>query len=140
MTHKERAAWMFLIIFLVTYIPYFSLSAYRGLPTTMPGFEQLWLYGITAVIQMVLIGLGYAWFALRHRADMRAPTDERDHAIELKGIRSAYYVLLTGAIFAGIYLPFVKSGWDIVQTMIFVIGLAQVIHFGMVALGYRRSA
>jgi hypothetical protein len=106
----------------------------------MPGFEQLWLYGITAVIQMVLIGLGYAWFALRYRSDMRAPTDERDLAIEFKGIRSAYYVLLTGAIFAGIYLPFVKTGWDIVQSMIFVIGLAQVIHFGRVAIGYRRSA
>ena len=140
MTHKERAAWLFLIVFLVTYIPYFTLSGLRGLPTTMPGFEQLWLYGITAVIQMVLIGLGYAWFALRYRSDMRAPTDERDLAIEFKGIRSAYYVLLTGAIVAGIYLPFVKTGWDIVQTMIFVIGLAQVIHFGRVAIGYRRSA
>lgn len=140
MTHKERAAWMYLIIFLVTYIPYFTLSGIQGLPTTMPGFPQLWLYGITAVIQMVLIALGFAWFALRYRSDMRAPTDERDRAIEFKGMRWAYYVLLTGAIFAGIYLPFVESGWNIVQSMIFVIALAQIIHFGIVAFAYRRSS
>lgn len=141
MTHKERSAWLFLTIFVITYVPYFAISAQRGLPATLPGFEQLTLFGITAVIQMVLIGLGHLYFYLRHREDMRAPTDERDRAIELRGLRYSYYVLITGAIIAGVYLPFVEaSGWKLVQSMIFFIVLAEVVGYAVVLFEYRRAS
>lgn len=140
MTYKERSAWQFLCIFVITYVPYFAISAQRGLPTSMPGFSQLALFGITTVVQIALIIAGHIYFALRHRKDMREPTDERDRAIELRGMRTAYYVLISGAIFAGVYLPFVEKGWGPVQAMLFFIALAEVVHYAVVIVGYRRAS
>ena len=55
-------------------------------------------------------------------------------------MRSAYYVLITGAVFAGVYMPFVASGWALVQAMLFFIVLAELVHYGVVIAAYRRES
>lgn len=63
--------------------------------------------------------------------------DERDRLIELRSSSVAYYVLIVGMILVGCVLPFSTGGWDIVHAALFAILVAEIVHHGLVVLGYR---
>jgi hypothetical protein len=140
MPYRERTAWLSLIAMAVTFGPYFTIVAVHPLPVTLPNLRQLGLYAVTAVIQLIILGIGHLY--LRHEApqEARTPPDERDSAIMRRSISSAYYVLIVGMILVGCVMPFRSSGWTIINAALFMIVAAEVVHYGVVVLSYRRQA
>ncbi len=67
------------------------------------------------------------------------PPDERDRAIMRRSISSAYYVLIAGMIVVGCVMSFSSSGWAIINAALVIIVAAEVIHYAIVVLSYRRQ-
>ena len=57
-----------------------------------------------------------------------------------RSISSAYYVLIAGMILVGGVMPFNSSGWSIVNAAILMVVMAEVVHYGVLVLCYRRQA
>jgi hypothetical protein len=68
-----------------------------------------------------------------------AGVDERDRQIEGRAATVAYYALMAGTILVGCVMPFEASGWKIVHAAVFFIAVAEVVHSGMLIVGYRRG-
>ena len=56
-----------------------------------------------------------------------------------RSISSAYYVLIAGMIVVGCVMPFSASGWSIINAALVMIVAAEVVHYGVVVLSYRRD-
>jgi hypothetical protein len=141
MSYREKIAWWSLAAMLLCYIPYFSLVASGVFPgRELPDLQQLLVFGITATGHALILGLGYLWCRRQSPAEAQAPMDERDRAIEYRGTRAAYFVLMAGIILVGCVLPFIESGWSLVNTALLMIILAEVVHDGIVAASHRRQA
>jgi hypothetical protein len=52
----------------------------------------------------------------------------------------AYYALIAGMILVGVVMPFNSGGWTIINAALFMIILAEVVHYGTVVISYRRQA
>ena len=140
MSYREKFAWLSLLAIAVTYGPYFVLTALKPPPAgVLPNLEQLAFFGMIAVTQVVILVAGRGVLALGTPKEERGPADERDRAIELRASRIAYYVLIGGVIWAGVVLPFVSSGWQIVNTALAAIVIAEVVQHGLTVRGYRRG-
>lgn len=65
--------------------------------------------------------------------------DERDRAIDARATRSAYFVMLTGLIVAGVVMPFSDSGWRLTNTALLAIVLAETVRYALIVVSYRRT-
>lgn len=140
MPHREKVAWLSLIAMAVTYGPYFTVAALTSPATeALPNLRQLGLFAATSVAQMLILGAGHLFFRIRFPEDARAPVDERDRAITRRSISVAYYVLIAGMIVVGCVMPFSRGGWAIINAALAMIVAAELVHYGMVVLGYRRG-
>jgi len=136
MPYREKTAWLSLIAMFVTFGPYFTLVATRSAPSPpMPNLRQLGLFAATAIAQMLILGVGH--LCLRR---VRTPLDERDEVITRRSVSWAYYVLVGGMILVGCVMPFESSGWSIVNAALFMIIVAELVHYGVVVVSYRRQA
>lgn len=140
MPYREKTAWLSLIAMAVTFGPYFTIAAIRPVPSAVPNFSQLGLYAATAIVQLIILGIGHLY--LRHDSpqEARTPPDERDLAITQRSVRSAYYILLAGMIQVGVIMPFTNKGWTIVNAGLFMIVAAEVVKYGVIVASYRRQA
>ena len=140
MPYREKTAWLSLIAMAVTFGPYFMIVAVHPLSATLPNLRQLGLYAMTAVIQLIILGIGHLY--LRHEApqEARTPPDERDRAITSRSLNSAYYVLMAGTILVGVIMPFNSKGWAIINAALFIIVAAEVVRYGVAVVSYRRQA
>lgn len=141
MAYREKVAWLSLLAMALTFGPYFT-AVVLGIfdQESLPNLPLLRWLNLTLVAQMLILGTGQILMRLRWPADARAPLDERDRAILQRSVTSAYYVLIIAAILPGCVMPFISGGWKIVNTMLFAIVLAEVVHYGFVVVGYRRQA
>ena len=55
-----------------------------------------------------------------------------------RAIALAYYVLIAGMILVGVVMPFIASGWTLVNTALYMIIIAEIVHYGSTVLSYRR--
>jgi hypothetical protein len=141
MPYREKTAWLSLLAMLVTFGPYFTATATRPLPSEpMPNLGQLGLLAVTATVQMFILGVGHLYLRRGAVQEARMPLDERDQAITRRSVSSAYYVLIAGMILVGCVMPFKSSGWSIINAALFMIIAAEVVHYGVVVLSYRRQA
>lgn len=141
MAYREKIGWLSLIAMAVTFGPYFMAVAVHAIPdAALPNLRQLFVFGITAVTQALIIGMGHLYFRRSSPEDARMPPDERDKAIMQRSISTAYYVLIAGMIMVGVMMPFNSSGWKIVNAALFMIVTAEVVHYGVVVASYRRQA
>ncbi|WP_445426434.1 hypothetical protein [Alishewanella sp. HL-SH06] len=141
MPYREKVAWLSLFAMLITFGPYFSLVATGYFPAQpLPDLRQLIGYAITVAIQLTLLGIGHLLLRFFNPAEAKLQPDERDTAIKQYSVSIAYYVLITGMILVGVVMPFSNSGWDIVNAALFMIVLAEMVQYGMVAVSYRRQA
>ena len=141
MPYREKIAWLSLIAIAVTYGPYFSLMASGTLPLRpMPDLTRLGYFALTTIVQVILLAIGHVVLRLSSPEEARAPADERDSAITRQSVSAAYYVLMTGMIVVGCVMPFLQAGWAIVNGTIFMIVLAEVVHYAIVVVSYRRQA
>jgi hypothetical protein len=141
MSYRERVAWLSLLTMALTFGPYFLLVAIEFFPTAkLPDFFQLFCYGVTAVTQAILLGVGHWWLRQRYTEDAKIPLDELDQQIKQRALSIAYYVLMTGMILVGVIMPFTEQGWKIVNSALFMIIVAETAQHFMVIYGYRRFA
>lgn len=139
MPYREKTAWLSLIAMAVTFGPYFTIVASLH-SESLPNLRQLGLFAVAAIAQMLILGLGHLYLGRRSPAEARTPPDERDRAIMSRSISSAYYLLIAGMILVGCVMPFNSSGWTIINAALFTIVAAEVVHYGVVVLGYRRQS
>lgn len=125
----------------LTFGPYFLMTAIRTLPQEpMPGLHRLELFAVTAVLQVLILGIGHLYLRRSSVQDADLPLDERDQVILRRSVSSAYYVLIAGMVLVGCVMPFNSSGWSIVNAALFMIIAAEVVHYGVVVISYRRQA
>jgi hypothetical protein len=105
----------------------------------LPNLRQLGLFAIAAVVQMAILGVGHLYLRHGSPGEAHTPPDERDVAIMRRSISLAYYVLIGGMILVGCVMPFNSSGWTIVNAALLMIVLAELIHYGVVVVSYRRQ-
>lgn len=141
MSYREKIAWLSLIAMAVTFGPYFAIVAMGTLPARqLPDIRHLVLFGVAAVVQGLIVGVGYLIVArVTERAD-RTPPDERDLVITRRSTSFAYYVLIAGMVEVGVVMPFNSSGWTIIHAALFMIVAAEVVRLGVVVFSYRRQA
>lgn len=142
MPYREKVAWLSILAIVVAFAPYFTLAAIEGppAPDTLPNFDLLWRYTVTAMVQLTILGIGHLLLRARSPEEAREPKDERDRDIERRSMVLAYYVLMFGAVAAGMVLPFVESGWSIVNATLLVVVGSEVVHYAAIVRGYRKSA
>jgi hypothetical protein len=130
-----------MVAMVVTFGPYFTLVAMHAIPhAALPNVRQLFVFGITAMTQALIIGAGHLYFRRSSPENARMPPDERDRAIMRRSITSAYYVLIAGMMMVGVMMPFNSSGGKIVNAALFMIITAEVVHYGVVVASYCRQA
>jgi len=138
MLARERYSWVLLTGLVLFFGAYFVVVSVLQHAHVEPTFLQK--IGILAIAAgslaiVVLIDRFVAWV----RPDRNAKPDERDKLIELRAAGIAYYVLIAGALYVGCYLPFLATTWQIVNSTLAVVVIAEVVHHGLVVLGYRRG-
>ena len=140
MPYREKTAWLSLIAMALTFGPYFAIVAATPFQSrTLPDLRQLALFAVgghrprdhprcrTALAQADVAG---------GRADAGRRAGP---AIMRHSISAAYYVLIAGAIVVGCVMPFSSSGWAIVNAAILTIVAAEVVHYAIVVVDYRRQ-
>ncbi len=141
MPYREKTAWLSLVAIIITFGPYFTIVAVRPVPgDPMPNLHQLGLFAVTAIVQMLILGIGHLYLRRRSLPEARLPLDERDQAIVRRSISCAYYVLIAGMILVGCVMPFNSGGWSIINAALFMIIAAELVHYGVVVFSYRRQA
>lgn len=142
-SYREQTAWLYLLAMSVTFGPYLVWMGVSppGGAIGQPGADlsPLWLYAIACAVQVTILGAGHVWLRKQNPDDAKAPLDERDRAIQLRSMGVAYKVLLVGMILVGCVMPFTSGGWEIVNTAIFMIVIAQVVRDGLSIWSYRRG-
>jgi len=139
MSYREKRAWLMLAAMAVTFGPYFAIASRTNI-VGLPNLHQLALFATTVLVQVVLLIAGHIVLAIREPKDTRMPPDERDRAIERRSLGLAYYALIWGFFLVGCVMPFTSQGWAIVNAALFMIVLAEIVHYGVVVWSYRRQA
>jgi len=140
MPYREKTAWLSLVAMALAFVPYFAIVVAQSHSSpSSPSLRQLGLFAIAAVVQMAILGIGHLYLTHGSPAEARIPPDERDVAIMRRSISLAYYVLITGMILVGCVMPFNSGGWTIVNAALLMIVLAEVVHYGVVVVSYRRQ-
>ena len=137
MSARESFSWVWLATMIVTYGAYFTiapgLDARPGIAPLIP-FELL---GATALVQIIIITT--ASIVIRLREGPPGKLDERDRVIAHRASSVSYYVLMAGIVMVGCIMPFTDHGWKIANTAVFAIVVAEIVHHGLVVVGYRRG-
>jgi hypothetical protein len=144
MSYREKIAWLSLLAMAIAFGPYFTITMTTAPvtlpPQSLPNLRQMSLYAEAAFAQMIILGIGHFYLLRTSPQDARIPPDERDRAIMSRSVNFAYYVLIAGMIVVGIVMPFKSSGWTLVNAAIFMILAAEVVHYGVIVMSYRRQA
>ena len=138
MLARERFAWVQLTALVLIFGVYFVVVSV--LQRSQPGPTFLQQIGILAIASgslgvIVLADRMRTWFG----PERKVKPDERDRLIEYRASAIAYYVLMGGMLYVGCFLPFVASGWKIVNATLFFVVVAEIVHHGLIVLGYRRG-
>jgi hypothetical protein len=141
MPYREKTAWLMLIAMVLTFGPYFALVAAGPLAAeNVPDVRRLGVFAGVVVAQMLILGAGHLYLRRGSPQEARMPPDERDRAIIRRSISSAYYVLIAGMVLVGCVMPFNSGGWAIINAALLMIVAAEIVHYGVVVVSYRRQA
>jgi hypothetical protein len=110
MSEKERDNYISLVATLVVSVPYFIFifAKYQGTELVTAADElQFWATAVLVLIPFRIVGeiLMYIAAAILHaivtgKKEMEDKSDERDEIIDLKSIRTSYYLLMFGFLLA----------------------------------------
>jgi cytochrome b561 len=143
MPYREKTAWLMLLAMTFTFGPYFAMVAAGAGPVASeaaPNFRQLGLFAMTVFLELVILGIGHLYLRRESPDEARTPLDERDIAILHRSLSAAYYVLMAGMILVGCIMPFMDTGWNIVNPALFMIVVAEFVRYGVAVFRYRKQA
>jgi hypothetical protein len=136
MSFREKSAWISLVLILLVFGPYFWIvgRALTGQAHVHAG-TQFALIGLFFVLEIVL----HVAIAIQSPRDARAPKDEREDFIDLKATRSAFYVLLVGALLSIFTMHFRINVWILSQCVLFSVVVAELVKFASQIAYFRRG-
>jgi hypothetical protein len=131
---------MTLVGMALCYGPYFALT-HRSplLNQPLPNLELMRLFAFAAGGNAVWALLGRLALRATTPREERGPADERDQAVDRRANTVAYYVLMGCALYVGGVMPFISSGWHIVNAMVASVIVAELVRQAVVVTGYRRG-
>lgn len=132
---RERFAWGWLSALVVVFGTYFAVVAAQRSHADLPFITRIGMLAAATTVLAVVAGA----IRLFGRGRLAHELDERDRLIELRSSSVAYYVLMGGMIVVGCVMPFSAGGWDLVHAALLAIVIAEIVHHGLVVLGYRRG-
>lgn len=141
MAYREKVAWITLATTLLVYGGYFTyvgpwLLARDGTPD-LAFFEPL---TIAVVVIILLQGGLTAIAAALDPVAARAPRDEREQLIALRGNRAGFYTLQIGT-FAGITTLFWQWDAAVIANLFFLaMGVGECVRAASQAIEHRRDA
>ena len=141
MPYREKIAWLMLIALPLTVIAYVALliGMAPGPGHAPPEPERASAFCLLVVMQLVVIGGGRFILRVTSSGDARLPLDERDSAIARRAISAAYYVLIVGLV--GVAMSsWRSSGWGMVNLLVMLVTVAELVHYGITVVSYRRQA
>ena len=140
MAYREKMAWIELVGMVVAYGAYFIAV---GMVDPAPGRDAALtycaLFGAATIARLLILGIG--WLVLRAKmgAEARARPDERDRAIARRSGTVAYYVLLSLMLWVGVVKPLLASGWEVANSALAAIIIAEITRQAVAVISYRRS-
>ena len=141
MPYREKSTWVYLVAILLSFGPYFALVAAGHVPMEgLPNLRMMGYYASACVAQVIMLAGGHIYLRLSSPEDARTPPDERDRALMHRSRNWAYYVLITGAIWVGGFMPFFSAGWYIVNSTFFMITLAECVYYITLVISYRKQS
>ncbi len=136
MSSLQKRAWLALWSMCPVYLVYFAIQI--GFPDRLTTLlERIGCLALVASIHAVAYVGGLLLIKRRETGELLLE-DERDRAIDARGTRAAYFVLLTAMIVVGVVMPFESSGWKLVNTALLSIVLAETVRYALILAGYRR--
>ncbi len=140
MPYREKIAWLSLVGMAVCYGPYFAFT-HRSplLDQPLPNLPLMALFAAAAGGNAVWTLLGRLLLRMNTPPDERGSADERDRAIDRRARGVAYYVLIGLALYVGGVMPFISTGWHIVNSMVASVVIAETVSYAAIVLGYRRG-
>jgi uncharacterized membrane protein len=136
MSSLEKRAWLALWSMCPVYCVYFAVQVVApGRFSTM--LERIGFLAVVASLHAVGYVIGLLVIK-RHETGEPFLEDERDRAIDGRATRTAYFVMLTGLILAGMIMPFNRAGWEIVNAALFFIVLSETVRYALILVGYRK--
>lgn len=138
MPYREKATWLTLGAILFSYAVYFAV-AYSGSIEGLPNLRLLAVYAAAMGLQLAILGVGHLVIRRSSGSEARARPDERDRAIANRAAARGYYVMMTGLVFTGVYLPFTQAGWEIVHAALATFIVSEVVRCATVISSYRMG-
>ena len=140
MLPKERFAVVWMTALVVVFGLYFAwIRAQYYIHPDPTFFARIGALAVALSSLAVIAIATHVYIRLYRGEDGEVQEDERDRAIELRATTIAYYVLMAGSCYVGCYLPFERSGWDIVHAALQVIAIAEIVKCAMTIRGYRKA-
>lgn len=139
MPYREKVAWLSLLAMFFVFAPYFTWTELHPPTDPLPNFQQLRLYAFACAAWGLILGIGHLSLRWANPGEARLALDERDLTIKYRSRDYAYGVLLVGLIIVGCVMPFRSKVWEIVNTAIFMVVLAEVAHYVSMIYSYRRQ-
>jgi hypothetical protein len=137
MTAREQFSWVWLVILLATYIPYFGFVGWLSTEGEVSFVTNIVAFASATIAQIALIAVASAVIALRTGDPNKL--DERDRAIAHRAANVAYHVLMAGVILVGCLMPFNHAAWEIFQAAVFAIALSEIVRLVLVVRAYRAG-
>ena len=140
MVRNEQFSWIWAIALIAILGPYFIFITVIQSAQSEPTF-MFQLTALAAALILMVVVAGGATLIMKHRDRDRPNTqpDERDRLIELRSSKTSYYLLMAGMIIVGCVMPFNASGWEIVNSAVFAIAVAEVTGCLLTVRGFRRG-
>jgi archaellum biogenesis protein FlaJ (TadC family) len=138
MSFREKSAWTSFISLAIVFGIYFWNTA--RILARRPAVSDFTLFFSLLVALIVVEIVLHLLIAIRSPKDARAPKDERERLIELKATRTAFFVLMVGAL-ASIGTMHLRAGtWEMAHAVLLAIVVAELARFGKQIILYRRDA
>jgi archaellum biogenesis protein FlaJ (TadC family) len=138
MSFREKSTWISFLLLLVISIPFFYqfIRIERGLSNSRASFHLFLLLVVLFVVGEIVL---HALIVMQSPRDARAPKDERERLIDLKAMRVAFFVLMSGALSVIVLVHFPVDRFAILQGLLFAVVVAELAMLGARLVYYRRD-
>jgi archaellum biogenesis protein FlaJ (TadC family) len=138
MSFREKSTWISFLLLLIISIPFFYqfIQIERGLTNSRASFHLFLFLVILFVVGEIVL---HAVIVMQSPRDARVPKDERERLIDLKGMRVAFFVLMTGAWSVIVLVHFPVDRFAIIQALLFAVVVAELSMLGARLVYYRRD-
>ena len=136
MSFREKSTWISFVLLLAISIPFFYQFVRIESGTAEASFHLFLSLVLAFILGEIVL---HAIIVMQSPRDARAPKDERERLIDLKAMRVAFFVLMTGAILVMVLVHFPVNRFEILQALLLSVVVAELTMLGARIFYYRRD-